>query len=207
MRNKYRGEDLRARLDQTYVRYDNVPYYCRTEGPIICLYTVVKGALFLKVEPDDPRLDISSIELGYANNYQHQVSVYLKRIPHRNYKQGISPACMTSKVLVSRGNAFSLNPQHTLSDIGFTNMCAEKYPKFEEAIDLITNKKWHSVALSKEVAICREVDQFQLYIREDCVGWINMKTKKTVLAKKDFPWLYRTILEKNGIEVSQESLF
>lgn len=185
MRNKYNGDDLKARLGGTVLRYKNVPYMCEVEGQNLSLYNLENGTLQARIEPDDPFLDISSLTLGFMNleHPDYKMAVYLKREPFRQYRQGVDLSRLTQTIL---RNGLS-GPIHWkyLQCKGLLDCVLERYPSFSEAVEKITKKGFYSVALSKNVAVKREGELLKVFVKTDEVGYIRMGDKKVILPKTD----------------------
>src|ERR1700754_558210 len=88
-------KDLVARLGNSIVRYDGKPVRVLVEGKSsLRLCNPVTGEEINTVKPNDPLLDISCPELGYANlpmgvKKPHNKVVYIERIPYRQFHQGL----------------------------------------------------------------------------------------------------------------------
>lgn len=201
MRNKYKGDDIRSRLHGTIIRYKEVPYLADVDSTgTIGLLDLVKGDLILRVEPDDPFIDISSIPLGYLNftNSKHKTAVYLKREPLRRYKQGVEVGYLTQKALNEEG-AVSIK---SLSCQGLIDCVLNKYPKLDEALSMITKDSWSSVALSRDIAIYRKGPDIMVFIKDEEVGSFRLGTNKVRIQKSTLSFVNKQILEKiNGWEV------
>lgn len=185
MRNKYNGDDLKARLGGTILRYKNIPYMCEVEGQNLSLYNLETGSLQVRIEPDDQNLDISSLTLGFINieHPDYKMAVYLKREPFRQYRQGVDLSRLTQVVLRDK----LTSPIHFkyLQCKGLLDCVLDRYPSFIEAMEKITRKGFYSVALSKNVAIKREGELLKVFVKSDEVGYIRMGDKKVILPKTD----------------------
>ena len=212
MRNKYRGKDLEDRLGGTIIRYKEIPYRCRIAGEILVLSSLVENVNVVNVEPDDERLDISSIQLGYVNSTQYKQCAYLKRLPLRRYKQGITHDAVSFRVLKSPvEEQLATRSADYIYSPDFLDMCSNTYPDYETAKVMLTKadarkKIYKSVALSKEIALLKVNDQIQIFIKEDAVGWVNLKTQEVTTVKQEYAWLYRSMLDRVGITINNEGL-
>lgn len=188
MRQRYTGKDIIDRLHHTVIRYKNYPYLCIVESTEnIHLMDVVTGNLQHKVHPEDDDLDISSIRVGYINLAEpnHRLAVYLKREPLRRYKQGIEFERLTQKVLrdgVSYVNA------NQLSCKGFVDSVLGIYPSLDQAVTWITKNNWHSVAISRDIALKHEGELLKVYIKDDEVGYMKLGSRVVIVPKTELSW-------------------
>jgi hypothetical protein len=54
------------------------------------------------------------------------------------------------------------------------------YPSYQEAVDLITKMKHHSVAVSRDVALKKEGEQLKVFLKDTEVGYVNLKDRTKV---------------------------
>lgn len=181
MRQKYKGDDIKSRLDNTVIRYKNHPYFCSVEGTILGLHGLAGEGLIVRVDPDDPFIDISSLTLGYVNlDGDLKCAVYLKREANRQYKQGVDLGRLTQFVLKGSGQA--VNALYFRCK-GLVDCVLDKYPTLDQATMMISKKGYTSVALSRNVAVKREDDLLKVYVKTDEVGYIKMGTTRLVVPK------------------------
>lgn len=198
MRNKYRGQDIRARLENTIIRYNGKPYLVGVDGEIIILYDIITKAIIHRKNPDDPGLDVSSIDLGYVNINEPRVcAVYLKRNPIREYKQGINLRSLEYDALTLPKHRFGVGSD-MMQCQGFLDSYNGNFPTLKEGIKRITIDGGHSVALNKDVALLRDVDILKVYFKQDEVGWIRVGTNKVTLPKTETSWV--TLFNLNLID-------
>lgn len=200
MRNKYKGDDLRGRLENTILRYNKVPYLCGVNGETLELLDIVTGELVHRIEPDDFLLDISSVPLGYMNSSHYKCAIYLKRHPYRKFKQGVVLELLTSSPLIQSPKKFNASPSR-LRCAGLVRSITGNFPNLAEAIKLITSGAV-SVALSRDVAILRDAAEIKVFIKEDEVGSFSITDKSPVVKLKEhvFPWIYESILANAGLK-------
>lgn len=184
MRIKWPVGDLQARLDRTFIRYDDLVYYCRVDGTHLLLYRPmdVNGSKpkFINVNKDDEKLDVSSIPLGYMNYNGN--AVYLRRSPTRRYKQGVCPGSLS-------------DGQN--GDILFTKEFSDSiegiFPSLRQAIALFNKQQAVSVALTQNVAIGLTEKYYKVYIQEEEVGYIeknnNVKHPVVNIPPENFSWV------------------
>jgi len=193
MRQKYKAEDIKGRLHNTIIRYKEHPYVCNVEGTIIGLHDISSGNLVAQVESDDEALDISSINIGYVNIFSpdHKFSVYLKREPLRQYKQGIVLELLTQKILKAGGGAVS---KSVLMSRGFVDAVLGRFPTYSEALKMVTKDGWHSVALSRDIAVKREAELLKVYIKDTEVGYIRLSDPQKLIVPKGIQSYYHVLI-------------
>jgi hypothetical protein len=204
MRQKYKGDDIRARLNGTIIRWKGVPYLADVSGDgQIALLDVATGNLIARIESDDDNIDISSINIGYVNiiNPDYKTAVYLKREPTRQFRQGIAIDHLTQKVLRKDLNSV---PRGAIMSTGFVDAVMGRFPSIDGAFDLITKKGWFSVAISRDIAVRREADLLKVYLKESEVGYIRLGTKKLIVPKTEQSYYHVALLSDiKGWEVSE----
>ncbi|QIG73028.1 hypothetical protein EVB99_037 [Rhizobium phage RHph_N3_19] len=193
MRQKYKGDDIKGRLHNTIIRYKEHPYMCNTEGTVIGLHDISSGNLVLQVDSDDENLDISSINIGFVNIYSPDLKlcVYLKREPLRQFKQGIVLELLTQKVLRAGSGGLS---KSALMCRGFVDAVLGRFPTYNEALKMITKDSWHSVALSRDIAIKRENELLKVYIKDTEVGYIRLSETNKLIVPKNAQSYYHVLL-------------
>jgi hypothetical protein len=204
MRQRYKGEDVKSRLHHTIIRYKGVPYLAEVmpEG-IIGLRNIVTGNLDLNVASDDELIDISSISIGYVNVAdENRCAVYLKRDPLRRYKQGVEIDYLRQMPL--RKGSSQINRNSILMH-GFVDAVANRFPSYLDAIKKMTSKdSWHSVALSRDIAIQRDVDIFKVFVKDKEVGYMKAGSHIVNVVKDDVSYCYTHILKTiHGWEVTE----
>lgn len=203
MRNKYKGDDIQGRLGNTVIRYKNHPYFCQVEHTTLCLYDMHTGSLSARVEPDDPFIDISSVPLGFVNieHPDYKLAVYLKREGRRQFKQGVELSHLTQLPL--RNGTGQLHWSH-LKCKGLVDCVVGNYPSFDQALLMISKRGFHSVALSKDVAVKREGDTLKVYVKTDEVGFMKLGTSRVIMPKIDNSYINICYLnEIKGWEVTE----
>lgn len=192
MRQKYKGEDIRARLHGTILRYKGFPYLADVDSAgLVGMHDIATGSLVTRVYGDDENIDISSINIGFVNiiDPDYKCTVYLKREPLRRFKQPLEFDFLTQKVL---RQGVPTIPKNKLSSAGFVDAVMGKFPPLEEAINLIIKRGWYSVALSRDIAIKREADTLKVYLKESEVGFMKLdnKERKLVVPMSDVSYYH-----------------
>jgi hypothetical protein len=186
MRNKYKGEDIKARLGGTIIRYKGIPVKVEVQdlGQLALFSLEGHGLIASNVDPEDVNIDISSLTLGYLNidHPDYKLAVYLKREPARQYRQGIDVQRLTQTVL--RSNGAGVHPK-ILEGKCLVDCVANNYPSFSQAMKLLVEKGFFSVALSRDVAVQREYDKLKVFVKEIEVGYVRMGTKKVIVPTTD----------------------
>jgi len=194
MRQRYKGEDIRARLHHTIIRYKGVPYLAEVmpEG-IIAMRNVVTGNLDHNVDAEDSMIDISSITIGYVNvnDADNRCAVHLKRDPLRRFKQGIEIDYLKQNVLRKGGSQINRN---NILMFGFVDAVAGKFPSYQEALRMMTKANWQSVALSKDIALQKDADLYKVFVGDQEVAYIKAGTHKVNVIKNDVSFCYSHIL-------------
>ena len=198
MRNKYRGQDIRSRLENTIIRYNGKPFLCGVDGETIILYDLISRAVMHRKNPDDPGLDVSSIDLGYMNlEIPRKCAVYLRRNPVRQYRQGVDLRALDYEALTLPKHGFGVSYEY-MNCQGFIDSYNGKFPTFKKAIAMITVEGWYSVALSKDIAILRDNDVFKVNFKGNEVGWGRIGTNKVLVPKTEVSWV--TVFNLNLVE-------
>ena len=205
MRQKYKSDDVRARLHHTIIRYNGHPYLAEvsSEG-LISLRNVANGNLEATVNSDDEKLDISSISIGYVNvsDPKYRTAVYLKRQPLRRFKQGIEISTLSQTVL---GKFSEVNHQTILS-YGFVDAVLGRFPAIAEALNMLTKLGWHSVAVSRDVALRRDGEYIKVYIKDKEVGYMEAggRDREVIIPTDEVSYCYtHTLMDLKGWTVKE----
>lgn len=193
MRNKYVGDDIRSRLSGTVIRYKRRPFFCEVDDSCLMLYSLVDHSLQARVQPDDEFIDISSLPLGYINidHPDYKSAIYLMREPFRQYKQGVD---------LSRLAQFPLGTGVVhwkyLQSAGLVNCVLGEYPTYDEAVERITKEQYRSVAIDRDIALKREKDTLNVYLKNLEVGHIKLGSDTVVIHKNGMTSFAKDILEE-----------
>lgn len=205
MRQKYVGDDVRARLHQTIIRYNGHPYLAEvsTDG-LIHLRNVANGNLEASVDSDDEKLDISSISIGYVNVSSPDClcAVYLKRQPLRRFKQGIEMGTLSQTPLWKNHEIST----QTILSYGFVDAVLGRFPSVDEALTRITKNGWISVAISRDVALRRESSYIKVYIKDKEVGYMEAvgRDRVVIVPMDEVSYCYtHTLGEFKGWEIKE----
>lgn len=194
MRNKWRGGDINARLGGTVIRYDGRPYHCTVEGEQIVLHDLISRQVIHRKNPDDPGIDVSSLDLGYVNiENPGRAAVYLERNPARRYRQGVDFSYLRYTPLTRPGSRFGVGGEHMWCK-GFVDSHMGNFPSFKQAMISLINGIAMSVALSKQVALLKDKDSVKVYIQSEEVGWIK-DGNRVIIPKTEVSWVTVQTLE------------
>lgn len=208
MRNKYKGVDVKNRLSNTIIRWRGIPVICKTtdDGTILSLFDMrTRNTLIANVDPDDPNIDISSINLGYVQfPAPYNCAVYVRRQPRRIYKQGVDPSHLTYTPLSIRYGNGDADYAMMYTESVFDSLTG-KFPTVKNAIDMITKAKVESVALSLDVGLIRNKDTFKFYIKGVEVGFAKASEPNVVIIpKNEVSWVHTLILsEIKGLVIKE----
>jgi len=205
MKQRWKGDDVKARLHGTIIRYKSHPYLCGVDGHSINLIDLQTGSTVGTVDSDDDLLDVSSVPLGYVNivHPDYKLCVYLKRDPLRRFKQGVEVDILTQKILRDGWSPIS---RDIIRSKSLVDTILGRFPSYKEALDFITKKGFHSVALSRDIALKREGELLKVYLKESEVGYIRLGTDRVIVPKTDQSYYHILLLEDlHGWEVIEGS--
>lgn len=198
MLNEYTtSSDLQSRLDRTICRYDGHPVYVRSSGSQLVLHDIVEYNKQLHIiEPDDPKFDISIMEIGYFNHWTKGVAYALK-LPTKQWKA----ALYSISVQAIDGQKISLggSPQH---DQGFVDSLVGNFPNVNESLERVTKGELQSIAVSQAVAFgTTPVGVVFVYYKTKSVGWIAPGEKKVNIVNHEYTWVIERLLHRSGLIV------
>lgn len=165
MPNKYTSlKDLQDRLSGTICRFNGMPVYVSVKSEeILQLWDVpTQSTLIKEISPQDPRFDISMLDLGYMNyegkgRYAKPCVVYLSRDPSKKYKQGTCTSYIRCKAI--DGGPAPVNSACMMSK-GFVDFVEGRWPTLSDLQGV------GELALSSDVAVSRdEMDILTVYYR------------------------------------------
>lgn len=191
MKCKYQDFDLNQRLHNSFVMYGDEPAYvvvetCEDSFSRMIIYrstdansmyyceddeitkSDVKPLLIIdQYDPDtlDEKFDISSLQIGYINT--DFGTYYMKRNPHRAWKQGLSPDSAVTYNVGDLGYGCDVNAYRLMRSEGFVNSIKNIYPTVSEAIELL--KKQKAISISKDIAFKRVGNLIQVYLKNRVV--------------------------------------
>lgn len=166
-------DDVHMRLDASIVRFNGVPYVAYSDGFYLTLFTLenkdTSTIAHKHVSFKDKRLDITAIDIGYANLDGFSGAFYITRTPVRKQKQG---SCSTNLLIASAGKpGFVPAAQEHLLNIGVFRALTGKYPTLKEALTTLSSIQT-SVGLSPNFAVVKEKEGTKLYFDQQDVGTI-----------------------------------
>ncbi len=195
MLNNINPRDYNSRLHNSIVCYEEYPVNLQVisdeEFSLSPLYANSKFKPKV-IKPNDIKLDISTPEMGYFNIEPNGVktAAYIERHPVRRWRQGL---CSTNcTVYLLSGDSFGRRAredgQAYMYSKGFEDMIQGHYPTVPDGLKLMTEKKVSSVALSRNIAISRKEDIFNVWYKRDKVGY--MTPGKNVVKVPSEPMAY-----------------
>lgn len=182
MANRYSTPaDIQNRLADTFLRYDGVPVYCSglsdTQKKIVLWKLPVPNRRtadnLIEVPFNDEKLDISSIELGYANSDPTKSTnsvAYVYRAPKKSpYKQGVCFQTTLFDGIDGRRGSFNFNAQSQ----NWADFLSGVYPKDWASV----LNEAGEVAVSREVAVKRDkLGLTFFYVRGEQIGYSTPKS-------------------------------
>jgi len=180
MLNNINPGDYNSRLHNSVVCYDGYPVNLQVlnqnEFTVSPIHTESKFSS-KTIRPNDVKLDISTPDLGYFNIEPGGVKMaaYIERHPVRRWRQGL---CSTNcSVHLLSGDAHGRRAREEIHPYlftkGFEDMIQGRYPSVPEGLKSLTDKKVNSVALSRNIAVSRKDDIFNVWYKRDKVGYMS----------------------------------
>lgn len=195
--------DLRQKLNNTIIRYDNEPVFCQTDGTHELLFLTKLGApkeTRFNVEPDDRRLNYSSPPLGFVNTDRH--CFYVGRVPTRRSVQGLS-----------EGSLQTISLDGTIGPIGnlfhsprLGDCIRGKYPTWAEVLKkILAARAAMSIAFDRSFALRRMdgPEAIALFHRYLPIGeYLRDRNHVQLSPTYDNPVMYRQLREL-GVPVNE----
>lgn len=180
MLNNINPRDYNSRLHNSIVCYGGYPVNLQviseSEFQVAPIHPESKFKM-ASIKPNDIKLDISTPDMGYFNveNGGVRMAAYPERFAPRRWRQGL---CHQNTVVYTLTNdthqkRAGADATWYMNTKGFEDMIQGKFPSVQEGLKSITEKKVHSVALSKNIAISRKDDIFNVWYKRDKVGYIQ----------------------------------
>ena len=200
MFNKYRPEDYKQRLDNTIVCYNGYPVLLS----VISSKTFTVAPLSAECEfeaknilSSDPLLDLSTPPLGY---FQYKdTAMFISRNPVRKYMQGLKVNSGNYGAWMLVNGFHNDAPQTIVMTSGFENLVLDRYPPIDECLALL--KGFKSIAVSRNIAICKNKDAYIVYFKKEEVGWIKPGTRVVKVPREVDSWIISKYLSELSWEV------
>lgn len=198
---KYPVGDLNARLSGTICRYDGMPYLIQvTERGTVRLDDMVSGEGGARIDPSDPKFDISTPPLGYVNFREH--CKYLTRIPTRRYKQGIDNRNTIMSPIPGPNIDRMGRNGHTLHCVEVRNMMLNKYEDSRAVLKALREGRHVSRAISRSVAFSIDgIGLVSVYLKNNIVGHIYPDKEIITVPTSDMGWVVSVHINGFGFEV------
>lgn len=129
------SDDVKMRLDSTYLRYKSTVYWCRWYDGLAVKLSDNDGRNALVVHSSNEQLDVSSIPLGFLPFPPGNTPpVVARRHPVRKYKQGIAVNNVYYEVFSeSSRRGAERSSQEYFSHPSFLALLRNKFPTFSVA--------------------------------------------------------------------------
>jgi len=181
-------EDIRARLENTIIRYDNEPVLVTGHDGFNIFIKYLSGAKKEMVSIKDKKLNFKSIPLGYVN-YKGR-AYYLQRIPNRRWKHGVS----TGGIYSATPNA----PIEYLLEKPLVATVKNIYCSYDKALKEIEKKTVSAVAFDRSLSIRKEeLGNTKLEYKGTDAGYFEADK---VLLGKNFKHLKEQLIYK-GVKI------
>lgn len=211
MRNHYTTQkDIYDRLNDTVLLFKGEPHYIQTNGVSFCGYPLddyqIKNTK-IDIDPSDPELDISAIEIGYVNiepgcrlnGNKVGMSVYYRSHPTKQYHQGIQPSRMEVESPID-GRRLEFCP--STMGLPLAKAIREEFPTVHEAIWGINSGLWSSCAISKDVCLVGEKSGLMtVAIRRENIGSLIPGQNKVLVKDNEFVWVIQRLLSRFSISI------
>ena len=178
--------DLKNILCSSVVRHNNRPAIIQNIGedgdkPMWAHY-IDKGEEFFS-HWNDPAWNFEPVPLGFANSDNQVGTLYIYRVPNRQYRVGlhndnVKAAQLTTSCDTEFGkmrmrelaSQFSRGVSLSKKNISLAKCISGVYPSINEAFELLESGKKTSIGISREFAVD---GNFCLFFRTDMVGVIG----------------------------------
>lgn len=152
------------RLNQSVVMKDGLPVFIHNiDGKGLVVYEICgyhTGKQIARLED----FDLTPLQLGYINT--DNKALYLQRIPHRKYRQGLA-----------QQNLYCVGNKISVFDRALVNLVGNRYPKVSFILEELFNENIKSRAFSKKWAIGRGRDRdfYNLLYKDRLSGTVSVK--------------------------------
>jgi hypothetical protein len=204
------GDDIRTKLNACYILYDGIPCYVETnyfddEYQALKLTPCDREGRPMKskkVYVNDEGVNQYNFNIGWYNRpastgYGASTAAFGERIPYRAWKQGLHSGNIS--LLLPNGNQLSQR-QGPMDD----DIVAMMYGEYPELDSVFNSSTMHSMALSKDVCLTRDItvnptEYYNIFVGRLLVGRLHVKDRSLETTKTGmFSVIYET-LNKVGI--------
>lgn len=194
--------DANQHLQGTVVMFDNRPVYVHEvfgtpEGISATLRFLPRMNDGISVSVFDPRFEAKELgsRLGYLNIGDRYGALYVRRIPARQYKQGLVRGNVMIGGDARTGAVYGFND--AIRHGAWVDMMTRVYPSFDQALQMMKdNPALPSVAFSPELALIRQdLGFYLLAYKGEQIAWGDPKAFKL---PSQFMYLKET-LNKYGV--------
>ncbi len=191
MKVKYLRQDYTQKLHGTLVTYKGRVYYCNVDEDteVLKLTTLGSNKVIHKVVPEDTDLDIDSVKLGFFN-CREPYSIYVKRLPLRQVRQGVSLNNISVSALTERGELVGIATS-TFNAVEVQNGFDGSWPDLKTAIELLKIPGKHSIALTQDAAL---TSQGHVFYRGELAGRYDFARNEVNIPNNTFSQLMSKFL-------------
>ena len=215
MRNFSLPQDQVLRYHGTIVQFDGIPVYVTVAGDKWHCYKpstvhLPNATLIAKgVDPYDPRVDVSSVPLGYVNIPKYFTVRYLCRRPVKGlgYKQGVHGDILSVDQLPDSNDDHYFSGQDILYMQEFEDCVLGKYPSLNEALELLPVQGEENgiaqIAIDRHIAL--SIDKLGIikaYYRNSLVGWMAPGKRVLNVPSSSMGWIVSHHLSELDWEIN-----
>ena len=170
-------EDLITIFTDTVVRYQQRPVYVHgiNEGKKLLIYDLEDLKIKVGTLPvNDKGFDFTPVPLGFCNH--NKDALFLQRTPKRQYKQGLCKTNLSVSYLTH--DAVMDGAAKIIRTRSLAHCIEGRYPSLMNAIKLITDEGYRSVAFARKLAVDENLN---LFFKQEKVGMVNEIDGKFIL--------------------------
>lgn len=198
------GADARMRLHNSYCQFDGIPVFVKIPSDTLVaeIYDLVKEQCIASIDPNDERLDVESLPLGYLD-YGGSAG-FASRLPYRQQKQGIS----SDNTRVSQ-ERWLLRNRHThhFGDINWSvagKMFRNEYREFDHARRLIETTSAEAVPFHRKLCLVTSKEKrsnlSSIRYAGKTMGFLFKGRKAALISEQFSDPIFRILLSKHGVE-------
>lgn len=207
MPNTFQSQkDLYDRLNETICRYRSEPVFVAFDtANSLYLYSPDRSTIIKQIRPDDPDLDISSIELGYINipdaHGVNRVYYTKRKVTKSPYKQGLHKGNIIIEDILGTLHGNVIRGTCPLYSNTIQALVKNDYPKFTDVFK--TGYEDVEVAVSKELAFKGSRTGLKLvFHRGKNVGYMHRETDLVFVHEGELKFITEKVLRSHGLNVA-----
>lgn len=196
-------KDLIDRLNGCTFLLDGIPVVVEWAGDEnLTVFDITMGQVITKIRADDPRLDISSLELGYMNSPQRVY--YIFRDPIKKYQQGVSPN--NTRVSSIDGTPLDMHVFFGFDSRRYSFVRSKEFAdsimgNFPTIENFFQSEHIKEAAISQEIALQRS-ELGLIFVYHRCVKIGYIEGGSIVIPNRKTSWVTQKILERNDINLN-----